>query len=110
MPGSWLAVVRESRGLSRDQLAGAIGVDVRDIVAIEGHDRARLPDEHDLRRVLGRYAEALGLEPNVFIREYLATPAPNTRPYGPMNGHRRSSGHLLVRWSSPISIPTSSMH
>jgi transcriptional regulator with XRE-family HTH domain len=61
--GRWLRELREKRGLSQRELAEMTGTEYYTFVSQLETGRGRIPSERYLN-----WAEALGLEPRVFVR------------------------------------------
>ena len=64
--GRWLKSLREQRGLSQRQMAGAIGAEYYTFVSQIEAGRGRVPPDR-----YGAWANALGLEPKTLVRTLL---------------------------------------
>jgi transcriptional regulator with XRE-family HTH domain len=64
--GRWLRELRESRGFSQRELAEKTGTEYYTFVSQLETGRGRIPQEDYLR-----WADALGVEPKVFVRTLL---------------------------------------
>ncbi len=64
--GQWLRSLREARGLSQRQLAERIGADYYTFISQLETGRGRIPPD---RYVV--WAEALGVPPNLFVKELM---------------------------------------
>lgn len=74
--GRWLKQLREARGLSQRELARLVGLSFYTFVSQLEAGRGRLPP--DRYKV---WAEALGVEPQTFVRELLRYYDPITHHY-----------------------------
>jgi transcriptional regulator with XRE-family HTH domain len=61
--GNWLRALRERRGLSQRELAKRVGIRYYTLIAQHEHGRGRIPSTKYLV-----WAQALGIEPDEFIR------------------------------------------
>src|SRR5512132_899899 len=61
--GNWLRALRERRGLSQRELAKRVGIGYYTLIAQLEHGRGRIPSSQYLV-----WAQALGIEPDEFIR------------------------------------------
>lgn len=64
--GKWLKQLREARGLSQRDLARLVGVEYYTFISQLESGRGRIPPER-----YGVWAEALGVEPKLFVKELL---------------------------------------
>lgn len=70
--GRWLKQLREAKGLSQRDLARLVGVEYYTFISQLESGRGRIPPER-----YAVWAEALGIDPQVFVKELL-------RYYDPM--------------------------
>lgn len=64
--GQWIRTLRETRGLSQRHLADLIGADFYTFISQLEAGRGRIPPD---RYVV--WADALGMSPNVFVKELM---------------------------------------
>jgi transcriptional regulator with XRE-family HTH domain len=64
--GQWIRMLREARGLSQRQLADLIHADFYTFISQIEAGRGRIPPDR-----YGVWANALGIPPNVFVKELM---------------------------------------
>lgn len=64
--GAWLRTLREKRSLSQRQLAEQVGAEYYTFISQLETGRGRIPPDR-----YGDWAEALGIDPKVFVRTLL---------------------------------------
>jgi transcriptional regulator with XRE-family HTH domain len=97
--GHWLKGLREGRGLSQRALADLVGTDYYTFISQLESGRGRIPPD---RYVV--WANALGIEPRLFVRTVLRYYDPVT--YGILFGDQETvvRGNSEVKASSPESV------
>jgi len=72
--GQWLRELRERRGLSQRELAERVGAEFHTVISQFENGRGHIPTERYLA-----WAEALGVEPDEFVRKLRAFQEPETQ-------------------------------
>lgn len=82
--GKWLKTLRLNRGLSQSQLAQIIGLEYYTFISQLEAGRGRIPPDR-----YKRWAECLGIEPTVFVKQLM-------RYYDPVTYELLFDGEELV--------------
>lgn len=99
-PGSKLGRIRESRGFTKEYVAGKLHLRVKVIELLEADDYQQMPEPVFIMGYLRAYAKLLGVSPEPYIIAFNNLYALEKKPEKALWQSRRESnkGELVVRW------------
>lgn len=99
-PGAQLALIRETRGFTKEFVAVKLHLRVRIIELLEADDYPNLPEPVFIKGYLRAYAKLLGVSPDPYLQVFNTQYCMEKHPEKALWQSRREShiGERLVRW------------